>query len=132
MNLNLRSAIIGATAVASILLGGVACGASSGDSPAPAPAPASRPDCDLGDLREGDSDCKDPAAYKEAVRKYGKKRVQDAEKKYADNLKKKTSSKPGLPGLRKQPTVQTTAPKTSKTSRSWPFSKPKRTLTRTR
>lgn len=113
--------IVVAVATATILtLSLGACGHT--DSPAtPAPAPADVPDCDLGDLREGDKDCKNVKAYGEAVRKYGKKKVEDAQRSYVeserqkadkkikdlrDKAKSKTPSRPTIPGFNRTPQSQ--------------------------
>lgn len=82
-----RRLAVAATAVA-LALGLSACAEPTERvDPAPAPAPVEdRADCDLGDIEEGDADCKDPIAYAQAVRKYGRTKVQKAERKHLDRV----------------------------------------------
>ena len=113
---NPRNVIVALVTAGALSLSMTACakstgGTGSGDS-------GGYSDCDLGDLREGDKDCKDPRAYRDAVRKYGAKKVAEAEGEYkrkhpaAATTKptaKPTSTKPkgGLFGSKPKPGATT-------------------------
>lgn len=116
MNRNPRTILATLVTSAALIAGLSACATGSGSTTPTKPRTASYPDCDLGDLREGDKDCKDPRAYADAVRKYGKTKVEAAAREYANKVapkavkpsapkasspKVKSSTKPGVPGLRK-------------------------------
>jgi hypothetical protein len=106
---------------ATLALGMGACAHPHHDVHVQTPA-ADYPDCDLGDLKQGDRDCNDPRAFADAKRKYGSKKVAAAQKVYADKQAKKNpkSVNTRVPGVTSTPKSTST----SKTSRNWnPFSK---------
>lgn len=108
MNSNPRSIAIALATASALVLGLSACGNTGGTKPTNRNTTAAYPDCDLGDLRKGDKDCKDPRAFADAVRKYGRAKVDAAQKEYLKKVAPKvtstpklvTSTKPGVPGLR--------------------------------
>lgn len=109
MNNNPRNIALALATAGALVAGLTACGTPSkrptqGGTHNVTPA---YPDCDLGDLREGDKDCKDPRAFADAVRKYGRSKVDKAVQEYTKKVAPKAtapksvpSTRPGVPGTR--------------------------------
>lgn len=118
MNRNPRTILAALATSAALIAGLSACATGTGSSKPSQPKPAYS-HCDLDDLREGDKDCKDPRAYADAVREYGKAKVEAAAGEYAKKVAPKATkpappkvstprtrvtTKPGVPGLRQPST----------------------------
>lgn len=113
MNSNPRNVALALATAGALVAGLTACGTTSkhptqGGTHNVTPA---YPDCDLGDLREGDKDCKDPRAFADAVREYGRSKVNRAVEEYNKKIAPKVTppksvptTRPGVPGTRKSAT----------------------------